>query len=47
MNPTLNIAIAQINVELLQLKQNLTAHADWITSARDQGAQLLLFRNCR
>lgn len=43
MNPTLNVAIAQINVDLLQLEQNLAAHVRWIEQARQQGAQLLLF----
>lgn len=43
MSATLCVAIAQINVACLQLEQNMAKHADWITQAQQQGAQLLLF----
>lgn len=39
----LQVAVAQINVELAQVDVNLSKHADYITQAQQQGAELLLF----
>lgn len=43
MAPTLSVAVAQINSDLLDLKANLASHQRYIEQARHQGAELLLF----
>jgi len=43
MTPALQVAVAQISVDCLQLERNLASHARWISQARQQRTQLLLF----
>ena len=39
----LRVAVAQINVDCLDIEKNLKAHADWIGKAQQQQTELLLF----
>lgn len=43
MAPTLTVAVAQINSDLLDLKANLASHQRYVEQARNQGAELVLF----